>query len=484
MTNLIEYIKDEIVVSSGDAIEFCVNNYHITEESARKRIERLPSDEIYKIKGICRDGQSILYARDNWNSGSYYEKLMVVLKENAIQHYVVINALQLHYGSIPFGNLASYSISPVEKIKGHKLFGTIMDDLNRIGLVEKIGEQYCDDAIDSKSGAINTIQKNVLQQFHEWARNIGLIAYDSAIIPGCFSGYQFGMVAPSYIKSLIGKTLKNDGKTIPAFIVADVLLNREISKDDVDFFVRKIQNISMQKQQARFIPFLIIGSHNAEIYQVLKSNGVVIGNIDELFGTKYAETIYGIFNLMNNAGAILKKHPEQYLNLLSDIEKLALGKTYNLKGDLFEMAVGYFHSLNCQSLDISKKIFFDGEKKEIDVYAVCQDKVVFAECKGHNAPISDEYIETWLLRKIPYFRKWALKCDSLCNKNIVFEIWSTGGFSEMSKEKLENAKRTTKYTIEFYDIPKMKALAEEKNVHHFKEIIEKYYDKELVLKNH
>jgi len=479
VTKLIKYIKNEIVVPSGDAINFCVKEYHITEENARKRIERLP-DDICKFKKICRDGQSILYDRDKWNTECYFEKLIAVLKRNATQHFTVVNALRLHYGSMPLNNLASYSNSPVEKIKGHKLFETIIADLSNIRLVEKGNEQYfirgCDDVLDIKSKAINTIQNIVLQQFHEWARNTGFISYNSAKFHSVFSGYQFGLVAPSYIKSLTGKTLKNEGKSIPAFVIADVLLNKEISKDDVDFFVRKIQNVSMQKQLARFIPFLIIGSHDSEIYNVLKTNGIVVGNIDELFGTKYSETIYGIFNLMYNAGAILKKNPEQYLKLLSEIEKIASGITYNLKGDLFEMAVGYFHAQLCQNLDISKNIIYDGEKKEIDVYAVYQEKVVFAECKGLNSPIDDDYIETWLSKKIPHFRKWALQCDSLQNKRVVFEIWCTGGFSDISREKIAKAKQNThKYDIDFFDIAEMKVIAKEKNIPHFKEILDRYY---------
>ena len=479
MTNLIQFIKDEVVVSSGDAIKYCVETERINEDTARKRIERLP-EEIEKIRGVCRDGQSILYARENWHTEGYFEKLVDVLETNAVQYYSIINALRLHYGSMVKEELASYSVSPVIQIKNHKLFETVIEGLIRMYLVHVVDDQYqitgCDDVVESKARAIRTIQKVVIQQFHEWARNIGLFSYNTAKFNSVFSGYQFGLVAPSYIKSLTGRSSKKEGTTIPAFVVADVLLNREINKEDVEFFVRKIQNISMQKQQSKFIPFLIIGSHDAEVYQVLKSNGIVVGNIDELFGSKYSETIYGIFNLVNNAGAILKNNPDQYLKLLSEIEKLATGKTYNLKGDLFEMAVGYFHGKLCQNLDISKIITIEGVSKEIDVYAVYQDKVVFAECKGKNSPIDDDYINDWLTKKIPHFRKWALQCESLCNKKIVFEIWCTGGFTETSIRELSTAKdKTKKYSVEFYDIPKMLEVAKNKKVPHFGNIITEYY---------
>lgn len=481
MTNLIQYIKEEIVVPSGEAIGFCMKSQNCTEDAARKRIQRLP-DDIYKIKGICRDGQSILYARENWGNELFYDKLLDVLKENATQYYLIINALRLHFGAISTYRMASYSVSPVIKVKGHKLFETIMDGLKNLGLVQESDEQYKASGyygtIESKSKAINTIQDIVFHQFHEWARNIGLFSYDSAKFDSNFSGYQFGLVAPSYLKSLTGKSSKTPGSIVPAFVVADILLNRDISKDDVLFFIKKVQNISMQKQQARFIPFLIIGSHDAEIYKELKTNGIVIGNIDELFGAKYSEIIYEIFNLINNAGAILKNNPDHFLKLLSEIEKYAIGKTFNLKGALFEMSVGFFHRQYCQSIDISKDILFESESKEIDVFAVYQDKVVFAECKGYNSPINDTYVEEWISKRIPFFRKWALSCDSICNKHLEFEIWCTGGFTEDSSKKLEKAKqRTHKYSIEFFDIPKMRSLAKTMNVPRFKEIIDEYYTK-------
>ena len=479
MTNLIQYIKNEIVVSSGDAINYCIDNNKIKEDNARKRIQRLP-DEIGKIKGVCCNGQSILFVREKWNTEQYYLKILKVLEENAIQHYLIISSLQLHYGVLPTDRLASYSISPVKNIKGHKLFEKVIDDLKRIGLVEITENQCrirgCDNVFESKSRAISTIQTVVLQQFHDWARKIGLFSFGSAKFNDVFSGYQFGMVAPSYIKSLTGKSLKGERKIIPAFVLADILLKKDIGKEDVDFFVRKIQNILMQNQHAKFIPFLIIGSHDADVYQYLKSNGIVVGNIDELFGSKYSETIYGIFNLISNAVTILKNNPDQYIKLLSEIEKLASGKTFNLKGDLFEMAVGYYHAQLCKNLEISKTITYDGRTNEIDVYAVYQDKVVFAECKGCSSPVSDDYIEKWLTKIIPHIRKWALQDDSLCKKNIVFEIWSTGGFTEKSTNLLLNKqKNIRKFSIDFFNASEMKKLALSKNVPHFKDIIDKYY---------
>lgn len=160
----------------------------------------------------------------------------------------------------------------------------------------------------------------------------------------------------------------------------------------------------------------------------------------------------------------MKTNPDQYIKMIESIEKLSTGKTYNLKGDLFEMAVGYYHGQLCKVLEISKTVSHDSELREIDVYVVYQDKVVFAECKGYNSKIDDEYVEKWLSKKIPVIRNWALSCESLCDKQMVFEIWSTGGFTDDATKGLSTThQKTKKYQIDFYDYPQMLDLAKEKS---------------------
>ncbi len=78
----------------------------------------------------------------------------------------------------------------------------------------------------------------------------------------------------------------------------------------------------MRNRNAKIIPVLLLGTHNKDVYHILKSNGVIVGNIGELFGNKYSESLYGILNLIENAGAILKSNPDQYLKLIDSIEKV------------------------------------------------------------------------------------------------------------------------------------------------------------------
>ena len=480
MTEIEKYIYNQVVASSGDVIKYCVESLKITEENARKRIQRL-SGSTLKIKGICKNRQVILYNKDRISDENFYETLIDVLKNNAFQHYLIINALRLHAGMMLKEKLAAFTMSPTENAKGHKNFKTVVEDLQRMNLVRESFTHYYlsenDIVNEKKAHAIELIQSIALEHFHNRIRNIGMISYDSAILNGTFSRYKFALVAPSYIKSLVGQY---DTKAIPAFVVADVLLDQHIEESDVTFIVKKMENILMTNQVAKTLPFLLINTHKENVYSLLKRNGIIVANIDELFGKDYSNTLNGILNLLENAGAILKKDPKSYLTLIDNIEKLAIGKTYNLKGELFEMTVGLFHSQQCQSLDISKKIYYDSKEIEVDVYAVYQDKVVFAECKGYNYPIDNEYIQQWITEKIPTVRKWALSCESLSNKKIVFEIWCTGGFLESSQNILiEAGQKTKKYLIQYFDLNKMNQVAKEQKMTHFRKVLRSYYTKEI-----
>ncbi len=477
MTKLEKYIDNEIVTTSAEVVDYCVNTLHLTNEAARQRIRRLP-DTIYKIKGICSDNKSIIYRTDNWGDEDFCDKLETILKNHAKQHYYIIAALRANYGVVDKVKLASYSANPIEPVKGHRPFDSIIDDLKRLSLVSEADDKYYFiEHNEERARANSLINEITLSQFHEWARNTALISYDKATFHSSSSRYQFAMVAPSYVYSL---TSKPKDKIVPAFVVADILLNPDLNEDNIQFFIKKLDNIAMLKQTARHIPFLIISSHKKDVYTVLKSKGVVIGNTDELFGKSYTETILGILNLLENAAAILMKNPDQYIKLINNINTLATGKTYNLKGELFEFAVGYYHSQQCQSIEISKKISIDSKMKEIDIYAVYQSKIIFVECKGYNSHIDDEYIENWISDKISTIRKWSSTCESHKGKTLEFEIWCTGGFSQESIERLDNAiAKTKKYKLSYFDADKMRKAAEDSNIPHFNEILKTYYIKEI-----
>ena len=168
------------------------------------------------------------------------------------------------------------------------------------------------------------------------------------------------------------------------------------------------------------------------------------------------------------------------MDLIRKLNKLVDGKTNNLRGDLFELAVGYYQGRVCNTIDIGKLINHEGLQREIDVFGLLPNTIFVSECKGYNHEVSEEEIEIWLVEKIPVIRKWILDQPSLSDRDIVFEYWSTGGFTEEARKILEKRKKVTKkYKIDFFDLDEMIAKSKKINSKKFTDILSEYYIKEI-----
>lgn len=484
MTYLEKLIKEKGPILSGELLETAINEGKaISNDAARKRLSRIGGD-IYRVRGLFADGQILFHDKEIFGTEEYYSGLTRALKKAGKQYYLIIQALDFHNGYIKLNQLAAYSINPVENLKGHLSFNTALNNLLRIGLI------YIDDehvAVLSSVSKYNhnfkrakgvELAKNfLLIQFNDWSRKIGLVSYNSSKFHSQFGSYQFNFVAPSYVGSLTRKTADS---IVPAFVIADFLIGNVINENQINFFINKIAALKQQKHLAKFIPFLVVDSLDTNALNILKSNGVIVGFTDELFGANYKELLNSLINLITNAGAILKKNPEAYLDLITKLNKLVDGKTNNLRGDLFELAVGYYQGRICSSIDIGKLINQNGERREIDVFGLQTNRVIISECKGYNQPIPKDVIETWLGEKIPVIRNWILDNDTLSDKELVFQFWSTGGFTPEALDILEKRKESTKkYVIEYFRLEDMLEMSKTINSKKFTEILREYYLKEI-----
>lgn len=245
--------------------------------------------------------------------------------------------------------------------------------------------------------------------------------------------------------------------------------------------MQKINAIRASNPNLKLFPVLILDGVEVSALSKLKKFGVLIASVREIFGENYNELLKSLINTISNAGEILKNDPESYLALMDQLTKLINGKTNNLRGDLFELAVGYYYGKQCQSLDIGKIIRIENDIKtrEIDVLANYENETRIVECKGCNYPIDKVYVEKYLSDKIPAIRKWLDIYHP--NKKQTFEIWSTGGFNEEATELLVKAKNNTKkYGIDFLDKHQILERAKQMQSTKFIEILKDYYFKEIL----
>lgn len=487
MTFIEKTIKERGPILSSELLEALYSKEKgISQEAARKRLSRVGND-ISKVKGLFADGQILFYDKAIFNKEEYFDGLSKALKKAGKQYHIILRSLDFQYGQVKTNELAAYSINPVSNLKGHLTFHSALEKLQNFNLILVDEEYVTISSLVSESGlsskrakGIDVAKNFLLIQFNDWARKIGFSSYNTSKFHSEFGKYQFNYVSPSYVGSLA--KYSSGKKIVPGFVVADILIGNTVTENEVTFFIDKVKALKFQRNVANFLPFLIVESMDTKALNLLKAEGVIIGFVNELFGSKYKELLNSLISLVTNAGAILKKNPEAYLDLITKLNKLVDGKTNNLRGDLFELAVGYYQGQICNSIDIGKKINHDGEQREIDVFGLQANTVIISECKGYNYKVDKDEIEDWLGKNIPVIRKWILDQPSISERQIKFEFWSTGGFTDEAKDLLRSKKVSiskTKYEIFYYDLNDMIAMSKDINSKKFTQILREYYKKEI-----
>jgi hypothetical protein len=474
-----EYILKNGPTLSSDLIKY-FQREGLSNDAIRKRLSRI-ADPIYKIRGFFKDNQTFFYHNNHYDDGRFYESLRSALKISAKKYYSIITALEYHNGYIKKEHLASYSFSPVSNLKSHKKFSDVINDLIKLKIITEEDEYYklselFSNRVNSNFNFYRAVElaKGVIgDQFYNYTRNIGLISYERGRFNSEFSKFQFCFTAPSYVSGIV----KYIDRVQPAFVIADVLIGNRNDESSVDFFIQKIQIIKTQTS-SNFLPFLITDTLTQEAFKKLKENGIIIGFVDKLFGEEYQELLKSLISVVTNAGTILKTNPEAYLDLLIQLNKLVVGKTNNLRGDIFELAVGYYYSNLCQSLDIGKKINYQGNYKEVDVYTTFQDKYVVCECKAYKTMIDLKVVENWLGNKVPFIYKAIREYNF--DKGIVFEFWSTSGFTNDAIDFLrERQAKLKKYKIEFYAEKEILSMAKKSKTNKIIEIMREYFSNDV-----
>lgn len=474
----------EYLITNGPTLSSDLISYFqkegLTSEAIRKRLSRITSP-IFKIQGFFKDNQTFFYHIDHYNDDRFYDSLRNALKKSAKRYYAIIAALEYHNGYILKEDLASYSFSPVKNLISHKKFSSIIEDLIKLKIVVEENEYYrLTDKISIRTSnnfnyykAIELSKQVIGNQFYNYTKSIGLVSYEKGKFNSEFAKFQFCFTAPSYISGLI----KYGPKIKPAFVIADILLGNINDETSIDFFLQKIQIIKTQTTSS-FLPFLITNGLTQEAFKKLKEKGIIIGLVNKLFGEEYEELLKSLISVVTNAGTILKTNPDAYLQLLLQLNKLVDGKTNNLRGDLFELAVGYYYSNLCQSLDIGKKVNFQGNYKEIDVYATFQDKFIICECKAYKTCIDLKIVENWLSTKVSFIYNAIREYNF--DKEIVFEFWSTSGFTKDAIQFLQDKQSNLKkYKIEFYSEKEILNKARKSKANKIVEIMREYFSIEV-----
>ena len=479
MTNLVRILEQNGPLISSELARRLSKELNIPLNTASQKITR--NKDLRKIKGFFRSNQSLIYLEEHYKDEILFEAFLNALYKYGKKYWFCLNAIKIHGGEISIKFLECYTNYPIEPLKNHLPFREVMQKFVKNGILVFGSSEYSfapklvrANATSLSNRTIEMIKEGILTNFHQQVRNMGIISYNTGRLFAEFGKFRWSFVGVSYVKGLVSNRR-------PGFLVADILFGKKIRKKDVEFFIQKLNHIQSFKNASNVIPYLIVDDLDKDAIEILKSNGVVIGFVKELFGEKYAIALKELVVILNNAGASLKSHPNKYLDLISELKVFNETLVFNIRGTLFEYLIGHYHSKKCQSIDIGREIFENNGKHEIDVFAIYDDRVVFAECKATNSPVEWQRVHKWLRVKIPAFRNWLLKQETLKEHKIQFEYWSTAGFDIQAETELEMiSKSINKYQLKFFNGHDVRQFAVEMKNKKLKEIIDNYFLKTSV----
>ncbi len=479
MTSIELILKKNGPLISSELAKLLSGKEKITINTASQRVAR--NTEISQIKGFFKSNQSLCFLPLHTNHDILAERVINAMYEFGRKYWYSLNAIKMNEGVISRTYLECYTNYPVIPLKGHIPFDDVMDKFVSQKILVSNNGDYQFSPNFSKTitnpllhRTIDLIKNTILSDFNTIARNTGLVSYNTGITFGEFAKFRWGYRGVSPIMGLREKNKFG-------FLLADIILGRAFYKKDILFFVEKIKHVQSFKNASRLFPILLIDNLDAEALSYLKSNGIVVGFLKELFGEKYATAINELITILNNVGASLKADPDKYLDLINELKKYNEGLANNIKGTLFEFVVGHLHRLKCQSLDIGREIISDSGRVDIDVLALYSGKTVFAECKAYKALVNEETVDTWITKSIPAMRKWAFGQDRLKEHQMEFEFWSISGFNDQALKDLEAAKERTKaYQISFFGPNELRDMALKTKNKKLKEAIDNFFLKPLV----
>lgn len=481
MDRIAELLKKYGPMISGDLARLYEKTYGTSNEAARKAISRAkpPVKKLYKFK--FEKNQLFYYLESQFMSKKYRQALLEAIKQYSKVNYSYIQAFMAQSGYISKKIFPAFVSAPIGKVKNHKMHSAILQGLLETQIIIEFSEEryalnhaFFDTANLNRSIGLEIAKKTIINDFNNWLRGVNLISYEKGRtlfeMPE-FAQFQWAYTAPSYIQPL------SSGKeNQPGFVIADVCYGATATKESIRFFIDKLNIIRSFKNIKPFLPVFIVDKIEPDALKLLKENKVMIAILNNFFSDKYTILLNELVNAFANATSIINKNPDMIYKLFDEIAKNE-GRYNNMSGDMFELLVGSFYSyIGCSYLK-SKVIITDydsGKYKELDWLVVKDGVTIVVECKAIKAAIDDKFILKWLNENIPFTRKWLI--DHERSKQIEFQIWSVGGFTDSALQLLNKAEaENSKYSIKHYDRQQMMNLAGEKDDTHFLEIMKTHF---------
>lgn len=473
-----QLLKEAGPCLSTELARLLIERHGLTSEAARKRISRQPASVKRLAYLKFPRNARFVYLQEQYGSPWFWDALVKALLENSPAYGGAIAALRQRGNLMPKPHFFIACGSPLAQQR-HLSPQTVLDRLIQAKLLEEIDVPgigpciaraqelaYNAELIPDMQARL-VVEDIMLKAVRGWARNLGLISYDKVKIrcedPSLprVGTFAWDLSAPSYLGGLIERS--DQGKPNPGFFVCDIVLEHEITTAGIAPFLQKCQTLRSLKRVGRCIQLFIAEKYNKEAFLLAKSQGVMPGTPETLFGEEVAASLRQLSEVLRQAAGL--KDVQIFNELFSGLSRIE-GAATNLRGALFEFWAAEVVRQTFGAHIRMNRVFIDTtDKAEVDVQAlVASRQVRFYECKGYQPGglIPDGEVDRWLDKRIPLVYKQARTLSEWKNMEFHFEFWTTGRLSDASITKIKKAQATVRpgrYTLGYCDSGGLTAIA-------------------------
>ena len=456
---------------SSDVVQELVDKHCLSEVAARKRVSRLGKD-IHRLEGLpFPRNAKFVYLKKDYRSPYFWTALYKAFKDTNSAYWFAIAALEERGGIMPYDHFLIACGSPLrqkkhippekilERLAIHEILSIkSIDGLGRCIILTQYEQEH--QLIIPELKARLVVEKILIGAVSQWAKNLGLVSYnlfkdrDGDDLP-TVSTTLWDMAGPSYVSPLMELGKDENLKPKSGFFACDILLNRCVSENGIQPFLRKCRTLRGLSKVGRCMQMFVANNYHSDAFSCAKEAGVLPATVETLFGKDVAIGLTSLLRTLEDAAQAVTIEPERFNTLFDQLGKIE-GAVGNLRGVLFE----YFSASVVQKAYRTSSVRLnlvcknhDGSSAESDIVAELNTgTILFIECKGHQpcGTVSNDEVKKWLHTRVPTLRKYALEHPDWKHKDLSFALWTTGGFTNESVELLEQTKVSTrKYKLDY-----------------------------------
>ena len=443
---------------SSDLIEKLSKN-GVSHAAARQRISR--ACDVRRLEGLTFPNRAqFLFLPKQRGTREFFENLVLALKKNRTSSGRALIALEARGGAVPLAHFPAASGLPVEKARGQLSSSTVLQQLSGVGLVTMTRTPDGDivglkgsPLLAHRRRATLIVENVILGAIRPWLINLGWTSTNAVVVRGSksvpkFGQFRFDLVGPSYLTSI---TDFRNGRPLNGFIVADVLLDRQIRVKDLDPFFAKLAVLRSQKRSTRLQPMFIADGFQPEALNQIRGRGCIVGRPENIFGSEIAEQLRELVTTLEKAADCLTKDPAAVFDLMARIARLE-GASLNLRGVVLELIIARLFQLDGYSVDIREQIRSSGgDVAEIDVRASKRNEILCIECKGKSPGsfASGAEIETWISKTIPRIKNWCRNRPDIPSEPR-FEFYVSTDYDQEANELIRGVEASGDKSLKFY----------------------------------